>query len=273
MKYLISTIADVNYTWIESEQKEEITYTHRTGPYAKENGLGLELTEYCLVDNCEHPNQITKYFEENLEYSDYCTLHAPYNEIFPHAIDPAISRVAYDRYDYSYKLCEKYNINKMIIHANYVNTLYFPEWFVSKQVEFWKEFLNNHKGQCQIVIENTMEYSPKEIIEIVKAINDERFKICLDVGHANIREGLSIYEWLEMCAPYLSHLHIHNNNGPLQSVTGSAGDLHNALGDGIINYEEFLKLAEEMTDRELTATIETINFKDSVSWLKEKSFI
>ena len=70
-------------------------------------------------------------------------------------------------------------------------------------------------------------------------------------------------------------MHIHNNNGPTGS-TGFAGvgDLHRALGNGIIDYEKLLKKAEELIDcPDLTVTIETSEVKESVQWLREKGFI
>lgn len=273
MKYYISTIADVIYSWNEETQQETITYEHLTGPIAKQYGMGLELTEFCIASNCEHPETVASFFKENLnDYTSDIVLHAPYNELMPHAIEPLLVQAAYKRYDDSYKLCEKYSIPKMIVHANYVPSLYYESWFKERQIEFWKDFLEKHPGNCIICLENVMEDHPGLITDIIKAVDDPRFKMCLDMGHANLHP-VRTEQWLEECAPYISHLHIHNNNGPVGGNIPSRGDLHNALGNGQLDYVKLLRRADQLVSDGLTATIESIDFLKSAEWLKEKGFI
>jgi len=276
MKYYLSTISDVIYSWDEENCKETISYNHVTGPIAKEYGFGLELAEYCIATNCDSPEDVRSFFMENAKnYSGDIIVHAPFNELFPHAIDPAVVRVAKERYKAIYKLCEEIGAKKMIVHANYIKALYFPSWFKERQIEFWKEFLEENKGDCIIVVENVMEPDPNLITDIIKNVNNPRLRMCLDVGHANLHRGKSVYEWIEECSPYLSHLHIHNNNGPADPNATFEGmaDLHKALGNGIIDYERILKLAESFGIDGLSATIETNEARESAEWLRNKGFI
>ena len=275
MRFYLSTIGDVIDNWDEETQTEIISYAHNVEPIAKEYGLGLELTEFCISENCDDPSKVMDFFLENTKYTDDLLFHAPYNELLPHAIEPAVVRIAEQRYDESYKMCLEYGVKKMIVHANYIASLYFSGFFITQQIKFWKKFLSTHPGDTKIVIENVMENEPFLITKIVEGVNDERFKMCLDTGHANLHPEKTLDEWLEECAPYISHMHIHNNNGPTGSTGfAGAGDLHRALGNGIIDYEKLLKKAEELIDcPDLTVTIETSEVKESVQWLREKGFI
>ncbi len=271
MKFYLSTIADVDFSWDDETQTESIQYVHRTGPAAKENGLGLELAEFCIAENCAHPEKVSSFFKENMTYSPDLILHAPYNELLPHAIEPAVVTVAEMRYGEAYALCEKYGLQKMVVHGNFNPLLYYPEWFIDRNIKFWKKFLAEHPGNCIIVLENVMESYPSLITDIVKGVDDPRFRMCLDIGHANLHP-VAPEIWLEECAPWLSHLHIHNNKGPVPGSFAAAGDLHSALGNGIIEMEKLLKRANEINP-DMTASLESNEIIDSVNWLKEKGFI
>ncbi len=54
-------------------------------------------------------------------------------------------------------------------------------------------------------------------------VDDPRFGLCLDVGHANTRVSETPpLDWIAPMAPWLRHVHLHNNDGDW--------DLHDALG-------------------------------------------
>lgn len=273
LKYYLSTIADVDYGWNEEEESEIIHYVHHTGPVAKDFGLGLELAEFCISDNCENPAQIMEFFEANArDYTKDLVFHAPYNELIPHAIEPLVAKVAYDRYSQAYDMCEKYGCTKMIVHPNYIPTMYYESWFVPKQVEFWTKFLEEHPGKCIITLENVMEDHPSLIKDIVAKADNPRLRMCLDVGHANLHP-VKPMDWIKECCEYISHMHIHNNNGPVTEGNASLGDKHRALGDGIMDMEALLRTADELCPEGLTAAVESYAIEDSCSWLKEHDFI
>ena len=69
---------------------------------------------------------------------------------------------------------------------------------------------------------------------------DPRLRICLDLGHANTcASALPPENWLRACAPYLSHVHLHNNQGDR--------DLHAALFDGVMDIAGLLSLLEALS--------------------------
>ena len=273
MKFYLSTIADVTYIWNEEEQSSVMKYIHRTGPIAKEAGIGLELAEFCISDNCIDLTPVMSFFEENVnDYTSDLVFHAPFNELLPHAIDPEIVSLAKKRYKFSYDLCEKYGCKKMIAHANFIPTVYFEEWFIPRQIEFWSSFLEENKGDCVITLENVMEDHSSMLLDIVKGVNDERLRICLDVGHANLHPEKPL-KWIENCGEYISHLHIHNNNGPVSSENKSRGDLHNPLGEGEMDMKYILETAQKCCAKDITATVECFQLEECVNWLKENTFI
>lgn len=271
MKYYLSTIADVSCEEGPGDW-EKLNYNRFTAPLAKENGLGIEIAEFCISDNMDLCfDDVLPHAEYNASMAAEKALHAPYNELFPMAIDRRVADIAWDRYDQSYGLCARFGAGKMIVHANYFDGLYFKSWFVNRHVDFWKRFLEAHPGETGICMENVREPDPEIILEILRRVDDPRLKMCLDIGHANLTETPP-EAWLAACAPYVSHYHLHNNNGAVKSGHPSTGDRHAALGDGTIDMKAVLEQAEKLTP-DATAAVESYALKESIAWLRENRFI
>lgn len=234
---------------------------------AEEFGLGLELAEFCTASNMDrdfhHWDHEARGKMKNL---DRFILHAPFNELCPSAIDPLVLNIAKKRYRQAFDLAKSYGINRMVVHSGYVPLVYFKEYFVEKSVVFWREYLEDKPDDFVVVLENVLEEEPKELIDIVKGVNDPRFKLCLDVGHANItKNGLSMEDWMEAILPYLGHVHLHNNAG--------WPDRHSSLGEGDIDIPRLLSMILE-GQPEATLTLEIRDScRSSVEWLIERGFL
>ena len=187
------------------------------------------------------------------------------------AIDSKVVQVAWDRYDKTVEYCTRFGATKMIVHTNYNEEQYYTGWFIDRQKDFWKRFLDEHPQEVIICIENVTEQDPELLLEILRGIEDPRMRMCLDVGHANL-SGTAPKDWLKACAPYISHYHLHNNFGAQKEGMRSQGDKHMALGEGSIDMKAFLTLAEELTPN-ATAAIESYEPEASVQWLHENGFI
>ena len=231
---------------------------------AKEYGLGLELAEFCTAWNMDEKFPgVDGVVQKKLEGIGSCTLHAPYNELFPCAIDKKARELAAYRYRQAIGLARSYGAKKVIIHGGYTPRVYFPVWYVEQSVVFWKAFLEEDHG-VQIVLENVLEEDPTWLSDIVKGVDDSRLKLCLDIGHVNTYSGVPVIDWLEAWAPLISHFHVHNNDG--------SRDQHNALTDGTVPMEQFLARAETLCP-EATYTLELMKDRSSVEWLAENNWI
>ena len=76
----------------------------------------------------------------------------------------------------------------------------------------------------------------------------------------NAYSKVPVMDWLEVCAPYISHFHIHNNDG--------SWDTHSALDQGTIPMREFINRAETLCP-DATFTLELMEAAPSVRWLLE----
>ena len=227
-------------------------------------GLGIEIAEYCTAWNMDDEfAQTDALVREKLDGIGNRVLHAPFNELFPCAIDRKARALAADRYRQAIELATTYGATKVIIHGGYNPWIYYPPWYVEQSVVFWKEFLREDPG-VDIVLENVLETEPQWLLDIVKGVDDSRLKLCLDIGHVNAYSKIPLMDWLESWAPYLRHFHIHNNDG--------TRDQHNALNDGTIPMKEFLLRAEELCP-DATFTFELMKDEPSMKWLAENGLI
>ena len=231
---------------------------------AREHSFGLELAEFCTAWNMDEKfTHVDSVVKKKLEGIPRSLLHAPYNELFPCAIDKKARALAAERYRQATDLATRYGSRKVIIHGGYNPRIYFPVWYVKQSVLFWQDFLRDNPG-VEIVLENVLEDDPRWLLDIVAGVDDPRLRLCLDIGHVNAYSSVPLTNWLVLWAPYLSHLHIHNNDG--------SRDAHNALNEGTIPIKELLLQAQHLCP-DATYTLELMNDAPSVVWLQENDLI
>ena len=245
--------------------KKENIYLSAIAPeaasLAREYGLGLEIAEYCTAWNMDREFPATDpAVGSKLEHISRSVLHAPFNELFPCAIDPKARELAACRYRQAIALAKGYGAKKVIIHGGYNPWIYYPDWYAEQSVVFWKDFLTQEDPGVEIVLENVLEPDPQWLVDIVKGVNDPGLKLCLDVGHVNAYSRIPVARWMEAWAPYLSHFHIHNNDG--------TADQHRPLTEGTLAMKDLFRQAEELCP-EATVTLELMEAENSVRWLTE----
>ena len=233
------------------------TMDPKAGDLAREYGLGVEIAEYCTAWNMDREFLKTDaQVRGTLEGNPRRILHGPFNELFPCAIDPQARLLAARRYRQAIGLAKGYGADKVVLHAGFNPWLYYPEWFREQSAEFWRDFLREDPG-VEIVLENVLEQEPEWMLDILRAVDSPRLQMCLDVGHVNAYSPVGVAEWLRRCAPWISHFHLHNNDG--------TRDAHDPLFRGSIPMEELLTLAGELCP-EATFTLE---LPDAESSLRE----
>ena len=234
---------------------------------ARRYGLGLELAEFCTAMNMD------RNFAENdarvrANMDGVCrfTFHAPFSEMSPAAIDPLVRDVTRQRYDQAIGLARGYGIRKTVIHSGFIPLVYYPAWFVPESVSFWRDYMARLPEDMTVCLENVMEPGPDLLCEIAAGVDDPRFRLCLDVGHANTTVSETpVTEWIDAMAPGLGHVHIHNNDG--------GRDLHRPLGDGELDMAALIDRIEALAP-DVTYTIENImTAAASVDWLRERGRI
>jgi sugar phosphate isomerase/epimerase len=233
---------------------------------AERHGLGIECAEFCWAYyiDAERSAHLKKARADTMGIKNLW-FHAPFAEISPCAIDPRVRALTKERYSQSVELARELGIARLVIHGGFIPNVYYPEHYVSESAAFWKEFLKDAPEDITIALENVMEPDPSMLVDVAEAVNDPRLGLCLDIGHANCEiTSAKPLEWIEPMAPYLKHVHIHDNTG--------GRDLHLPLGEGSIPIEEIIEKVIGLAP-EATFTIENMNAGPSVEWLIERGFL
>ena len=192
-------------------------------------------------------------------------LHAPFAELIPCAIDPLVRQTAQHRFRQTLAAAQKLGIRQVVLHGGFIPHVYFPEWYVEQSVLFWRDFLQEVPPDFVLALENVMEPSPDTLVSIAAGVDDPRLGLCLDVGHANTCVSTTPpAEWIAPMAPYLRHVHLHNNLGDT--------DLHAPLGEGTVPMGDVIDAVLRAAPQ-ATFTIENQNALPSLHWLAQRGYI
>ena len=117
------------------------------------------------------------------------------------------------------------------------------------------------KNDVTLCLENLpfdIEYSKiNGTLSIIKSINDDHVKMCLDTGHLNcIEKDKDIYKWIKKIGSNLKCLHVHDNLGD--------GDYHLLPWQGSINWDDFTKGLKEI-NFDGCISLETQSKKENLS--------
>lgn len=228
--------------------------------------LGLEIAEFCWAQHIDAERE--KHIDAAkalLAGIPRGIFHAPFAELAPCAIDPQARRLAATRYRQSIEIARELGITRLVIHGGFIPQVYYPEYYAEQSILFWKEFLRDAPEDIRIALENVMEPSPDTLCEIARGVSDPRLGLCLDVGHANCCvSNTPPADWIEPMAPWLFHVHLHNNEGD--------NDLHSPLGKGTVPIESIIDTVARRCP-EATFTIENMHCRESMDWLINKGYL
>ena len=228
------------------------TIDSRVWELAEKYDLGIELDQFCTAMYMDMPD-FPKYDADARRMLGRAKVfHGPFSELSPCAIDPRVRKLSMERYNQAYNLMRRYGLSKMVLHGGYIPLVYFPQWYVERSIEFWKEFLIDKPEDFILCLENVMESQPSFLVDIVRGVNDRRCRLCLDIGHVHAGgvSNVPIPEWIEAFAPYLAHVHLHNND--------SSWDWHKSIGNGTIDIDRVLDMLDRLTP-DVSYTFENID--------------
>lgn len=160
-----------------------------------------------------------------------CTLHAPFFDLAPGALDPHILAASRDKLRRAFDLLEIFRPRSIVCHLQFEENKQgykLGEW-TAAALATWQQVLQtaaSHK--VPIMLENTYEQSPAAHKAILSQLNSPYARFCLDVGHLLSFSHSPWQEWLPTLSPWLGQLHLHDNHGEQ--------DQHLAPGQGKFDF-------------------------------------
>ena len=240
------------------------TIDENAAALARSCGLGLELADFCTALNLDQPQRAEKEaaMAGSMQGVSRFVLHAPFCELTPCAVDPMIGEVSRFRYEQAAELALSHGVKRVVIHSGFVPNVYDPRWYLERAPRFWREYLAKKPADFELLLENVLDPDPELLARTAAAVDDPRLGLCLDIGHAAVYSGRPWQEWTEAFAPYLRHVHLHDNDG--------ATDLHQPLGAGKLPLKPWLEALEQARP---TYTLENMDAAPSVRWLEQQGLL
>jgi sugar phosphate isomerase/epimerase len=157
------------------------------------------------------------------------TLHAPFQDVAPGALDRLILTASRTRLRQAFDLLEIFRPLSIVCHAGYEARHYSShrQQWLSHSVDTWEELAAQaERSQTRVMLENVYESDPEILVGLFTQVKASNIQFCFDLGHLHAFGRGSFPQWLEALTPYLGQLHLHDNHGQT--------DDHLALGSGAV---------------------------------------
>ena len=170
------------------------------------------------------------------------TIHAPFLDLNPGALDPSIREVTRKRFQQVFQAAEQLKPRVIVFHPGYDELRYGGnrlEW-LKNSINFWREFVPRARETGTIIaVENIFEKEPSTLCALLEAVDEPCFRHCFDVGHWNMFTTVTLEEWFATLGRFMVETHIHDNHGQ--------ADEHLPPGEGKIDFKLLFDLLRRHT--------------------------
>ncbi len=212
--------------------------------FIRQEKLNLELyLESKTLDSISRED--ISHLKNQLDYNPSLTIHAPFMDLSPGAVDSKVRAVTMERFFHVINIAEDLKVKAVVFHSGYEKWKYALniDLWLEKSLLTWRPLVKKAEEiGVKIAIENIFEAEPQNLRLLMEKMGNDSSGICFDSGHFNLFSKVSLEDWLGHLKPYIIELHLHDNNKtsdqhlPVGEGTFDFGMLFSALGNinGII---------------------------------------
>lgn len=167
-------------------------------------------------------------------------LHLPFRDLAPGSVDHLIREATRQRLQAAFELARVYAPAHLVGHPIYNDDAWDqqPERWAACCAAVWSGLLDGWPGHPPLFLENIFEREPQPLALLMSELAGHDAGICFDVGHwysfSRGKAKGNLEEWVTTLAPWIRHLHLHDNDG--------TGDEHKGLGQGEIDFAQLFAL-------------------------------
>ncbi len=230
--------------------------------------LGLSVELYFSAQDLEDhaPQKIKEELAPMVKAGLSFTLHAPFMDLNPGSVDPAIRKITLHRWLQLLPLVEYLQARCVVVHPG------FDHWRYGALIEEWTEvavqslldITDHYPPSVLVAVENIFDRDPWVLKNLLERVNHPRVGHCFDVGHFLLFAKTDLDTWFHALGPHLLELHLHDNRGDR--------DTHMGIGRGIAPWDKIFYLVEA-TGKKPLMVVEAHTEEDalvSLEYLKKR---
>ncbi len=214
-----------------------------------------------VLDQLEKPD--LEKLLERLDWNPSLTLHAPFMDLNPGAVDHMVRSATQVRFRQILNVAALLKPRAIVFHAAYDKWRYSgrKDIWLERSMDTWDKVMETAtKIGVRIAVENVFDEDPEALGMLIEKVGHRDFGFCFDTGHFNLFSTVPMEQWFAVLGKHIVEVHLHDNDG--------SADSHWALGRGKIDFGLFFKLLRE-TAIEPVYTIEAHD-KDDVETSRER---
>jgi len=174
---------------------------------------------------------------ERLDWNPSLTLHAPFMDLNPGAVDPMVRSVTQVRFRQLLNVASILKPRAAVFHSAYDRWRYSGrrDVWLDYGIDTWRKVMDSaSKIGLRVAVENVFDEDPDALQMLIEKIDSPDFGFCFDTGHFNLFTSVPMERWFEVLGRNLVEVHLHDNDG--------SADAHWAVGRGRIDFDKFFAL-------------------------------
>jgi sugar phosphate isomerase/epimerase len=191
-----------------------------------------------VLDQVERPD-LEKLIGQ-LDWNPALTLHAPFLDLNPGAVDPMVRSATQVRFRQILNVATILRPRAAVFHAAYDRWRYGgrKDVWLDYSMDTWRKAMDSAaKIGLRIAVENVFDEDPDALRMLIEKIGSPDFGFCFDTGHLNLFSTVPMEQWFTALGKHLIEVHLHDNEGK--------ADSHWAVGRGSIDFAQFFRLMKQ----------------------------
>jgi sugar phosphate isomerase/epimerase len=178
---------------------------------------------------------------ESLDWKPSLTVHAPFMDLNPGAVDPMVRAATQMRFKQVLGAAAVLRPRAMVFHAGYDRWRYAGrrDIWLENSMDTWPRVMEQAAkvDGLRVAVENVFDEDPEALRMLIERVDHPSFGFCFDTGHFNLFSRVPLEEWFTQLGKHLVEVHLHDNHG--------AEDSHWAVGKGTVDFDRFFRLLRQ----------------------------
>ncbi len=173
----------------------------------------------------------------SLDWNPALTLHAPFMDMNPGAVDPMIRSVTQMRFRQLLNVAAVIKPRAAVFHAAYDKWRYSgkKDVWLGNSIDIWQMVMDTASNiGLRVAVENVFDDDPDALRMLIEKVDRPGFGFCFDTGHCNLFSTVPVEQWFSSLGRHLVEVHLHDNDG--------TADSHWAIGQGNVDFKKFFSL-------------------------------